>query len=314
MSIFEELTGIQTHKLEPINVGNIRTLWSSLEALELTINNLKDIKTAIDASNSISQESARFIETIRPGLLHSRLVLEQFTKHPSQIELSNTQKYLAGSIAVEETNLANSFSDFIKESLEDISQFIHHFDKYYKPLCETYIRELLTENDKLMSSYTTSSDLVIPWGDEFINLLNTPLHVLASAEHMFATYSEFLKDSGILSDLLSQPYVYAYVKSIVDGTDSKLIVPELDDINYRLILDMLTGTPLAKLDDIGNTIHQTHIELSNLAKQPDIDFNICKQQITDIINDLSYTESVMRSLNILYPACKYPMQYMNTLV
>lgn len=314
MSIFEELTGTRTQKSESINVGNIRTLWSSLEALELTINNLKDVQAAVSASNNVSQESARFIETIRPGLLHSRLVLEQFTKHPSQIELSNTQKYLAGSIAVEETNLANNFSDFIKESLEDVSQFIHHFDKYYKPLCESYIGDLLTNNSKLMSLYAVSSDLVIPWGEEFINLLTTPLHVLASAEHMFATYGEFLRDSGVLSDILSQPYVYAYVKSIIDNTDEKLTVLELNDINYRLILDMLSSTPLAKLDDIGNTIHQAHIELTDLAKQSDIDFNLCKQQITEIIANLSYVESVMRSLNILYPACKYPMQYMNTLV
>jgi hypothetical protein len=164
----------------------------------------QEVEAILLGNQTISQETAQFIEHKIPGFLLSDKDILRFTKQPSVVGYSKALNYVKNKIAVESESLYQNLGSMIKEYYINESATVDHFianelDSFLYSI-ETFVSDATELYNKIKFSKNAS---FVDSDGTFKNILKDPLSTLKNSSIKPGESSEESKYTVILDALKS---------------------------------------------------------------------------------------------------------------
>lgn len=283
---------------------------------------LKDVEAVILAQECISLESANMIEDYFGNFYSPDLAKNSFTYFPTQINYRYSTKFMRDRISVEEAKLDANIKSCLKQAKTTINAKCKLIKDKDLIDAQSFIRNFSVINEENIQAITSSKDLVIPVGSQFINLLETPITklALASADWSRAKInpSKFVDAIAALQSHLENPSLLKFFNWVItaNSDNNKLEIHYYDLSECELLSSSITLSAL--LDSFIHSSYSNAIDvlsmrilviedsINSLASDPDISskFNEFATTTEKLIDKLTFISDISSRLVFVNNAVK----------
>lgn len=267
---------------------------------------LKEVEKTILAQESISRSDAIKLNNDYDKILNN-ISLENFTELRSKVSYAPALKIIRNKIAIEESNFVSDFNTFINSFLPAMTNYLSSLKDIGLSKLEDRINYLITDIKNVESNIFENKDLVFKVGDNFINIVETPIKDIdfKSIECPSTLKEDFAKiDKAVcnIHELVSNKNLSFYLTSCLSDADVSNI--DFSKISFTNVLETLTLGDLFKafstdthtnfINEIINMINKivtvTFAKFAKFTEQrPEKDyFNEIKEILVQ--NDREFTE------------------------
>ena len=174
--IDSEATIIPQEKMDEIINSDVsfKTLQNGVE----TITQLQDVEKEFLATESIDQNSAKYLNEFIPDLL-TTISLEEFTKTPSKTNYQLVTKLLKKKIALEQEEIKTNFLVFMKQSLHDVKEVLEHIKEDYLQTFLSDMYNMAKIAERVVVDVSANKNTIVPYANgehiEFLDIAELDL-------------------------------------------------------------------------------------------------------------------------------------------
>lgn len=207
---------------------NIEADFKTLKDSADDLSNIGNAKEQLLVEGAISQESAKFLNEVAPGLLNDSLSLEEFSKLPTLVNFNIASNYMDSVFDAKTNTTKEASTKFFLGISEYISKLSENIDTVAMPFINEAYYNLSKDHFSVMRNRVSMANSVLPMKDRtFLNLYETPLTKVEidnidfdQIDDFFGmTKEEFKNTVKSLKVLLDNLTLSIYIRSLCKGGD-----------------------------------------------------------------------------------------------
>lgn len=286
--------------------GKLPNLKADFVVITQKRDSLTDLSQAAgDIRNKavISQEDARTLDSIAPGLIHEDNPIEYYTQQPSQTNFRNTLTSVEKRLLLEKNELDTLFKRFVVTAVTEAANSFTDFDKNLKPSLVASFNEIKISLDANLTDINEKSKSFL-FNDRCTmnELLNIPV---ADIETRKVTSDPILievitKFKLLLSDLLLSHYIWNgnLNVNITESINNTITLNDLmkfysDHSDGKAVFDL--QSLYQKQRDLSESIQNEYNEAPSNEKKAEI-FDLNERILSEVSLNLETANSLTSSI------------------
>ena len=193
--------------------ANIKVIDTAKEALE----NLSYVKSELTRHNSISKEDYLSIE---PLLTKNkpRVSLEEFSKTRSKTHYKTVMESIDQAIEIEKEAITKTYQSLYDESLEDLEEYVEHFERYYLPFIQSMLEKVAFGFGEMLERLSSSKNVyVFDKENKLINLRETAILDSPILDELVSDDSQWHHGLKIIRTAISIPALAHFIWTVNTG-------------------------------------------------------------------------------------------------
>ena len=134
---------------------------------------LKDVENNIMGQESMDQKAAAYIDQTFGNYVTESFPIQMFSEKPTGVNFKHACKFMKSRIAQEEAQVISNY-EILLNSFNDTIEIVEKSTAYLK-LLKDLLEVIRCENTDLKQHLQDNKNLVYPYENEFINIVNAPL-------------------------------------------------------------------------------------------------------------------------------------------
>lgn len=165
--------------------------------------NLKDVENNILGQEAMDQKAAAYIENSFGNFVTESFPIQMFSEKPTGINFSKACKFMKTRIAQEEAEVVSNY-ELLLNNFQDVVEVVEKSMSSLEVL-KDLLETVRYENTDLLQLLKENKNLVVPYENKFINIVNEPI-----GSFDFKLIQLPNVDSGLIASYLES------IKSILD--------------------------------------------------------------------------------------------------
>ena len=309
--------------------ANIQVVNSAKEALE----SLQYTRDQLTKHNSISREDYLSIE---PLLVKNKptISLEEFSKTRSKTHYRTVLESIDQAIQIEKQAITDAYQALYDESLEDLEEFVEHFERHYLPFIESMLDKVSDGFGEMLNNLSTSKNVyVFDSQNKLFNIRETTILDSPILDELVSNDNNWHQGLKIIRTAISIPALAHFIWTVNTGRKghyhlySQTMAEGISYSKEMTLGDLINfyrsrNTIITLLNEMLVESQGCVTELSNMKAQvkdkqePDIHHHVFENsdKLVHISSGFMYNKSVTDNLGLLNVAlvhCREVMEYLS---